>query len=569
MSGPQRFVHWWFCRSIWGATASGGRATNCECSVSDSGRHFAISGSVWFVGIRSAAGCLCARLAFARSGAMGLPVARLAVAGLAWSGLACTGAGTLINQSDGAQPEWGDVDFVRSDSGQPTQPDSGLMADGGGHGPIRFDGAVAGAVGPRGDAAQADAERPPSADGGAPSANADANDAPPPSCIPGAETCNGEDEDCDGAIDEGACTTIGAPGAQPTMLTPHCNGATSVTLSWTAVSGAQAYPVRVDDPLASCGSSVSGPGNTGCVGGTEYVLGNPGAYTERSVTLAIAPNTIYQWWVHSYGGAGGWSDYTKRAFSCPADAAAGTAIDVFLVAGQSNAAGWSGSSDGSPAVPISTGVQVGAGSVAAANDPVGNANGGSAWPAFALAYHSATGRPVAFVPAAVPGTGQLSLSDSGSGHWGADGALVDAATWSLDRALITLANSGYRPNLRGVLWSQGENDAIAINDGHLQAGEYSEGLAAMIARYRAGYGSLPFYVFQTGSSPFESDAGYAAVRGAQASYAASDSATHLVFTDAQTFATRGLMRDAYHYTQAAYNEMGTAGGERVAQIVGR
>ena len=140
-------------------------------------------------------------------------------------------------------------------------------------------------------------------------------------------------------------------------------------------------------------------------------------------------------------------------------------VDVFLIAGQSNAVGYPGSSAGSPIVPAGKVLQYYNGSISDANDPVGNALNGSAWPAFGVVYYNATGHRIAFVPAAVGGSGQLATSDTGTGNWSPTGTLFTASTNKLDAAISALTNGGYTTTFKGVLWDQGENDAIKINGG--------------------------------------------------------------------------------------------------------
>src|SRR3990167_2612502 len=55
--------------------------------------------------------------------------------------------------------------------------------------------------------------------------------------------------------------------SQPQMRASVCSSNnTQVTLSWSDVAGATAYPVRVDDPALTCtGPLVGSSGNTGCV----------------------------------------------------------------------------------------------------------------------------------------------------------------------------------------------------------------------------------------------------------------------------------------------------------------
>src|SRR3989344_7686524 len=98
---------------------------------------------------------------------------------------------------------------------------------------------------------------------------------------------------------------------QPTMSSPACNSAgTQVTLSWSSVSGASNYPLRVDGP-GYCVGNVSGTGNWGCYQGIEYLYET--AYS--GITLSITPSTSYSWWVHAQNG-GAWSPATQQSFSC-------------------------------------------------------------------------------------------------------------------------------------------------------------------------------------------------------------------------------------------------------------
>src|SRR5271166_2666730 len=100
-------------------------------------------------------------------------------------------------------------------------------------------------------------------------------------------------------------------------------------------------------------------------------------------------------------------------------------IDVFPIGGQSNALGQAPMStlSQSPHVPSGKVLQYYLGSISDANDPVGNSVYGSAWPSFGITYYNATGRNVAFVPAAVGATGQSSKADVGLGNWDASGTL--------------------------------------------------------------------------------------------------------------------------------------------------
>ena len=98
---------------------------------------------------------------------------------------------------------------------------------------------------------------------------------------------------------------------QPTMYAPYCmSGGYQVQLTWSRVSGASNYPLRVDG-AGYCAGNVSGPGNWGCYQGVEYLYET--AYS--GIVLSIVPNTSYTWWVHGQNG-GAWSPATALSFSC-------------------------------------------------------------------------------------------------------------------------------------------------------------------------------------------------------------------------------------------------------------
>lgn len=234
--------------------------------------------------------------------------------------------------------------------------------------------------------------------------------------------------------------------------------------------------------------------------------------------------------------------------------------DVFIVAGQSNAVGQSvGGQSFVP--PTSRILRFEAGALQGLNEL-------GAWASFGRAYQAITQRAVVFIPTSVPGTGTNRVSDFGNGHWGTDGTLFENSVSKSRNALAQLLNMGYQPTLRGVLWVQGENDAIAINGGRANESDYKTAFLSIISRYRDRFGeSLPFFIFQTGTAVGENDAAYALVRGVQVQVASSSPYNRMVYDKAITFPTRKLMWDVFHYMPAGYREMGTIGGQNVALFV--
>jgi hypothetical protein len=299
-------------------------------------------------------------------------------------------------------------------------------------------------------------------------------------------------------------------------------------------------------------------------------------------------------YTHSYASAG---SYTAGYYlGTPQQVAAGTAtlvksatvqtvpppnplaVDVFLIAGQSNALGYipGAASVTSPSVPSGKVLQYYNGAISNANDPVGAAVMGSAWPAFGVTYYaSTTGHLILFVPDAIGGSCQTPQGVQGTGgppsedYWSdttSPGGFWANSVNSVKAAETALTAAGYTPTFKGVLWDQGECGAEGGVDENLITGaQYQSALAQMIAAYRVQFGSsMPFYIFRTGTHINAVDAGYAAVRQAQENISASDSNSWVVFRDAVNFPAEGLMQsDGLHYSQIGYNEMGTQGAANV------
>ncbi len=100
----------------------------------------------------------------------------------------------------------------------------------------------------------------------------------------------------------------------PTGLSPNGSalpqGATSVTVKWNAVAGAQTYPIRVQDTTPGAAPLLyeNTCGNTNLV-----CKDNPTA----SYTFPVQAGHSYKWWVHSIV-SGAWSDPAYATFTVPA-----------------------------------------------------------------------------------------------------------------------------------------------------------------------------------------------------------------------------------------------------------
>src|ERR1044072_6201072 len=216
-------------------------------------------------------------------------------------------------------------------------------------------------------------------------------------------------------------------------------------------SGGLYTPVAVD--MGNFLTGLTGEVNAAGPGVANATLSNtgviPGTYTNPTLTI----------------------DARGRVSLASNGSTVKTPIDVFLIAGQSNAMG-KGDSTLSPKVPGNI-LQVNTGIITRANDPVGKnigtsgsqAHYGSAWPAFGNTYFQTTGNNIAFIPSSYDGSAQTAAAEYLFGNWDNTGVLFDSAVARVNSGLTTLINAGYAPTLKGVLWCQGEADGKAINRG--------------------------------------------------------------------------------------------------------
>ena len=209
------------------------------------------------------------------------------------------------------------------------------------------------------------------------------------------------------------------------------------------------------------------------------------------------------------------------------------------------------------------------GRVTDANDPVGNARPGSAWPAFGLTYNRLTGHRILFVPAAAPASALTAEADTvRAGNWDQSGALYGEAVSQLHSALLS---AGAGAVFKGVLWSQGEAEGGSIGAAYAAADRYEGDLKDVIAHFRSDLGiHTPFFIFETGTSGPLNAVGYAKVRAAQEAVSREVVSAPIGFAGAASFPARNLMNQGGpHYSQAGYNEMGVQGAQAVAAFLTR
>ena len=384
----------------------------------------------------------------------------------------------------------------------------------------------------------------------------------------------------------------GGDGTDTLTLNGDYSGAKALTFGPTTIVNVEGvdlapghgYTLTTADATVAAGATLTV--NASALGPSDQFVFDGAAETDgRFVISAGAGNSTLT------GGAGddilnlgdGLAAADASALAPPADdSGAGTPIDVFLIAGQSNAQGLADKADAqanSPVPAAGTAFQYENGSIVAAVDPIGPAsdtfkssNYGSAWPAFADAYYKATGRRVCFVPCAFGGTAVTPNGAAKTTNWSPTGKLRGAAVADTNAALAALTAAGYAPSLCGVLWDQGEADGKCINASppvQTQA-DYVCELQDLIAYFRANLGAaLPFYIFKIGTEGRSCDVGFSEIRDALETVAAADPLyTRVVFDFALDYQTRVgmIQKDLTHYTQCGYNTMGLVGALNIAGV---
>jgi hypothetical protein len=252
--------------------------------------------------------------------------------------------------------------------------------------------------------------------------------------------------------------------------------------------------------------------------------------------------------------------------------------DVFLIIGQSNAAGVAVTDSSERS--ISGNIYYYGGNVYPANDPflgTGENNyQGSMWPSFGNRYTTLNSRKICFVQASKGGSAMIPGNDVlGRGYWanatGGAGSLYPQAATALQHCLDSLGILGYKPVLKGILISQGEADALYIGNGTVTANAYRDTLISVHKRFQKQFyaynQNLPMFVFRTGiHNPLPDYLNY--VRAPQEDAARHDSLLFVVARNAITFGYRHLMNpdttlNHLHYSPAGYREMGRTGAEDV------
>lgn len=249
-------------------------------------------------------------------------------------------------------------------------------------------------------------------------------------------------------------------------------------------------------------------------------------------------------------------------------------VDLFLFAGQSNMAGrgipCERFPETAPAVLPGAGWEYRAisapGQLFPITEPFGvhenhpdgiheNLKTGSMVSAFVNAYYAGTQIPVVGVSASKGG--------SVMAEWQPGTSYLTDALNRLSAAKKFLTKNNYQIRHTFVLWCQGESDA----DAGTKKEAYLQGFDRMLgAMLLAGVDRL--FLVRIGQCNVEGSLNrYAPMMIWQEEIAQSNDRVTMVSRLFSTMRERGLMKDAFHYYQAAYNEVGTEAGKNTAAWV--
>ena len=234
-------------------------------------------------------------------------------------------------------------------------------------------------------------------------------------------------------------------------------------------------------------------------------------------------------------------------------------VDLFIVAGQSNALGI-GTSAESPSSPHGFWIN-GSNAPVPLVDPLGNVNTGSSWPSFSNEWRALTGRRSAFVYTAAVGS---SLVAAGTG-WNPTGNLRAQAVTAANQAIgVLTGNPTYPLGNVYMVWLQGEQEAQTINGTTITGTTYKAALEDLATYFKAQIPSMQQMgvihisgpAGSTGAGATQQTAihlGYQEIRAAQTRAIADHADLTGAYDGSYHFVGRGLSKDGTHYSQAGYN----------------
>lgn len=245
---------------------------------------------------------------------------------------------------------------------------------------------------------------------------------------------------------------------------------------------------------------------------------------------------------------------------------------LFLVAGQSNAVGQGNADISKSGInDFAFEYKFAKNSIVPLKDPVGEdyldfqkANTGSAWPAFSKQLTADLRQEVIIVPAARNGSSCDAKAEmTPYGTWASSGNLFKNAILKTNAAIKFTGTP-----LSGIVWSQGERDANAINEWKLTPAEYEQSLKSLIEKFRVAFRSnVPFYIIQTGYYKNHPQRGFDLVRQVQQKLTLICPRVYIVYKDTQLFIDADKLEDGIHYNQNSLNKIGTVVAKEITKIL--
>lgn len=173
-------------------------------------------------------------------------------------------------------------------------------------------------------------------------------------------------------------------------------------------------------------------------------------------------------------------------------------------------------------------------------------------------YYRKTGTPIVAV--------QCSRGGTDTSYWLTSSVKTEAQS-RLTAAKAYLEDNGYTIGKIFMVWCQGESDADKIYSGKRGTETYKSNTISVF-EYMQAVGVTDMFIVQTGHYNAEDtdgkhDEAYVAVHDAQGELAQEN---EHIYTVGSLLEYKSDMKDAYHFHQRAYNEVGTAAGESIAAI---
>jgi len=182
-----------------------------------------------------------------------------------------------------------------------------------------------------------------------------------------------------------------------------------------------------------------------------------------------------------------------------------------------------------------------------------NMKTGSLVSSFVIAYYNLSKIPIVGVSASKGG--------SSINEWQPKETYINDAITRLKDAQVYLVNKGYKIRRKFMVWCQGETDG----DNNMPYIEYKQKLQIMMnTMFESGIEKC--FLICIGNHrdvPMK----YSSIIKAQMDLCKAHEKAILVSTKFAEMTSKGLMKDAFHYKQHAYNEVGTEAGTNTALYI--